>query len=840
MTVKNHTSDNNIHNKFYSQQRQKLYNRFLLITPISFLLFLSTLCFFNCPTFSAKAKELAQSVDNSRTEVNHLYQEGEQLVKLGKYNAALPIFQKALVIYQKIGDRRGEGLVHNYLGIANKNLNKFPQALKHYQQALAIFKEFSESLNVGTALNNIASIYDSSGQYSQALEFYEQALAIRREVGDRLGEGVTLSGLGLVYRNLGQYSKAIEFYEKALVAREEVGDLQGEGSTLNNLGESYRNLEQYSKAQIFYLKALKIFRKLGNLQGEASTLNNLGDFYRHLGQYPLAVKNFQQALALFSQIGVRHGEGITRSNIGRVYTYQGLYTQAIESFQQSLAIFREANERADEGRTLRYIGETLYQSGQLEEAERTLNSAVEIFESLRLSLSDINKVSIFEIQTDIYRLLQQVLIARNMSGTALEIAERGRSRAFVELLTRRLSSNPNDLSPVAPLNLSQIKRIAADQHSTLVEYSIIKDDFIIQGKVRKKESELYIWVIQPTGEVIFRKTNIKLLWQQQNTSLVKLISNSLKDIGIRGRGGSILVEALSQADRVQRLKQLYGLLISPIADLMPADPKSRIIFMPQEELFSVPFPALQDDNGRYLIEKHTIVTAPSIQVLALTRQQHTKLQKVKPQEIIVVGNPSMPKVTLKIGEPPEQLYSLPAAKQEAIDIAKLFHTDALIGPDASKAKILLKLSQAKIVHFATHGLLDDFKGLGVPGAIALAPSGTGEVNDGLLTANEILDLKLSAELVVLSACDTGRGRITGDGVIGLSRSLITAGVPSVIVSLWSVPDSPTAKLMVEFYRNWRERKMDKAQSLRQAMLTTMKTHSNPRNWAAFTLIGEAE
>jgi CHAT domain-containing protein/Tfp pilus assembly protein PilF len=796
--------------------------------------------FFNCPTFSAKAKELAQSVDNSRTEVNHLYQEGEQLVKLGKYNAALPIFQKALVIYQKIGDRRGEGLVHNYLGIANKNLNKFPQALKHYQQALAIFKEFSESLNVGTALNNIASIYDSSGQYSQALEFYEQALAIRREVGDRLGEGVTLSGLGLVYRNLGQYSKAIEFYEKALVAREEVGDLQGEGSTLNNLGESYRNLEQYSKAQIFYLKALKIFRKLGNLQGEASTLNNLGDFYRHLGQYPLAVKNFQQALALFSQIGVRHGEGITRSNIGRVYTYQGLYTQAIESFQQSLAIFREANERADEGRTLRYIGETLYQSGQLEEAERTLNSAVEIFESLRLSLSDINKVSIFEIQTDTYRLLQQVLIARNMNGTALEMAERGRSRAFIELLIRRLPSNTNDLPTIAPLNLSQIKRVAAEQNSTLVEYSIIKDNFTIQGKVRKKESELYIWVIQPTGEVIFRKINIKPLWQQQNTSLVNLVSNSLENLGIRGRGGSILVEALSQTDRVKRLKQLHELLISPITDLIPTDPKSRIIFIPQEELFSVPFSALQDKNGRYLIEKHTIVTAPSIQVLALTRQQHIKLQKFNPQGIIVVGNPSMPKVTLKIGEPPEQLNSLPAAKQEAIDIAKLFHTDALIGSDASKEKILPKLSQAKIVHFATHGLLDDFKGLGVPGAIALAPSGTGEINDGLLTANEILDLKLSAELVVLSACDTGRGRITGDGVIGLSRSLITAGVPSVIVSLWSVPDSPTAKLMVEFYRNWRERKMDKAQSLRQAMLTTMKTHSNPRNWAAFTLIGEAE
>jgi CHAT domain-containing protein len=198
----------------------------------------------------------------------------------------------------------------------------------------------------------------------------------------------------------------------------------------------------------------------------------------------------------------------------------------------------------------------------------------------------------------------------------------------------------------------------------------------------------------------------------------------------------------------------------------------------------------------------------------------------------------MPKVTIKIGEPPEQLNPLPAAENEAITIAKLLNTKALTGNQATKKAILSQLPQARIIHLATHGLLDDFKGLGVPGAIALAPSGN---DDGLLTASEILDLKLNAELVVLSACDTGRGRITGDGVIGLSRSLITAGVPSIIVSLWSVPDAPTASLMTEFYRNWQEKKLDKAQALRQAMLTTMKNHpNNPKDWAAFTLIGEAE
>ncbi|MEG3862768.1 CHAT domain-containing protein, partial [Microcoleus sp. herbarium12] len=154
----------------------------------------------------------------------------------------------------------------------------------------------------------------------------------------------------------------------------------------------------------------------------------------------------------------------------------------------------------------------------------------------------------------------------------------------------------------------------------------------------------------------------------------------------------------------------------------------------------------------------------------------------------------------------------------------------------TKAAIVQKMPQASIIHLATHGLLDDVRGLG--SAIALAPSGT---DDGLLTAEEIFDMKLQASLVVLSACNTGFGRITGDGVIGLSRALISAGVPSVIVSLWAVPDAPTAELMQAFYQNL-HKNPNKAQALRQAMLAAMKTktHSNPRNWAAFTLIGEAE
>jgi len=200
----------------------------------------------------------------------------------------------------------------------------------------------------------------------------------------------------------------------------------------------------------------------------------------------------------------------------------------------------------------------------------------------------------------------------------------------------------------------------------------------------------------------------------------------------------------------------------------------------------------------------------------------------------------MPQLT-KPGGQPEQLKQLPGAEREANRVSDFLKTKAWTGTQATKATIVPKLSQSRIIHLATHGFLDDLKGLGTPGAIALAPDGTGEPNDGLLTANEILDLKLNAELVVLSACDTGGGKITSDSVIGLSRSLIIAGASSVIVSLWSVPDASTADLMTEFYKNWKERKLDKAQALRQAMLTIMKRpNAQPKDWAAFTLIGESD
>jgi len=170
-------------------------------------------------------------------------------------------------------------------------------------------------------------------------------------------------------------------------------------------------------------------------------------------------------------------------------------------------------------------------------------------------------------------------------------------------------------------------------------------------------------------------------------------------------------------------------------------------------------------------------------------------------------------------------------------VAELLKTSPWLGAQATETVLVPAMLDASIIHLATHGLLDYVErtntGIPLPGAIALAPS---ETEDGLLTARELARLPLQADLVVLSACDTGLGEVTGDGIVGLSRSLMVAGARSAVVSLWAVPDTPTAQLMIHFYTAWLQ-EFDKAQALRQAMLKTMADYPQPRDWAAFTLVG---
>ncbi len=775
---------------------------------------------------------------------------------LGEYLKAIDCYEQSLEIARKIGGQSGKvgkGLCLGNLGKTYSSLGKYHEAVDCQKKSLKIAQKFKNHHAVATALGNLGFNFYSLGRYDKAIDYHQQQLKLVKEIIPRLTEGKVdnnlflgspeaindfkkeqinaLGSLGLVFYALGEEKQAMAHYQESLDIAREIKARFEEANNLANIAAAYCNFSgKYDEAIKYFKQSLTIYHELHSLFGEACSLSGLGMVYRAKGKYKEALEFYQQALNITQEIGTRAWEANYLANLGMTCNLLRQYPQAIEYEQKAVAIAREISDRRGEGFALNELGLALLNQGHLTQAENTLRDAMKVRESLRGGLKDAHKVSLFDTQLDTYSLLQQALALQQKFKNALEIAERGRARAFAELLYERVSANSvgvtHDLAAketIDPPNLEQIQQIAKEQKATIVEYSIINLD------------HLFIWVIKPTGEITFRPVHLQPFRQEQNTSLSDLVSQVRESLEVPQK----------RRDAPRLLRQLHELLIQPIANLLPENPEEPVIFIPQLFLFLVPFPALLDpETGKFLIEQHTILTAPSIQVLDSTRkrQQHLKDEWASKKDeknsdfYLVVGNPTMPFVP-KIGQPPEQLQQLEGAEEQARTIAKLLNTQPIIRDEATKVNIVQRMLSARLIHLATHGLLDDIRELGVPGAIALAP--TKGVDNGFLTAGEILELKLKAELVVLSACLTGLGDIKGDGVIGLSRCLFLAGVPSVIVSLWSVPDEPTQYLMTEFYSNL-QGGMNKAKALHQAILTTKQKFRSPVNWAGFTLIGEAE
>ncbi|MBJ7297464.1 MAG: tetratricopeptide repeat protein, partial [Dolichospermum sp.] len=576
------------------------------------------------------------------TQIGYKAEEGTTLNNIGEvyrqlkhYDKALDYFQRALVITKQMENPTEEGITRNNIGEVYRQQREYSKALDYFNQSLAIFQQIPDIVEQGTTLNNIGGIYEDLTQYNKALNYYQQSLTIFTQINNPVGKATTLNNIGEVHRNLAQYNKALNYYQQSLTIFTQIGiaDRAGEAITLNNIGLVYDNQKKYNEALDYYQQALVIRKKINDKEGEGTTLNNIGLVYKNLEQYDKALNYYEQALTLFLQVINPAKKATVFNNIGEVYLQLENYDKSFDYLQQSLAINKAILDTASQGINLNNLGLVYSRLSKYTDAEKTLFTAIEVLESLRTrELPDDQKISIFETQTQTYRFLQQVLIAQNKINTALEISERGRARALVELLAAKISGNTDNKPTIKPPSLEQIKQIAKTQNATLVEYSI-------------NESNLYVWVIKPTGEITFKQVDLKSL----NTPLAELVNNSRFSMGAGGR--SIKVTPTGAPVQKENLQTLHKILIAPIASLLPTNPEEKVIFIPHDSLFLVPFVALQDKDSKYLIEKHTILTAPAIQVLELTHQQR---QKVRGKDVLVMGNPIMPKV----GVPLVQLDTL--------------------------------------------------------------------------------------------------------------------------------------------------------------------------------------
>lgn len=718
------------------------------------------------------------------------------------------------------------------LGVAQLNTGQLEMALQSTQQAIEIYEQLNLPQRIAPAISNLGLIYLFLGNATQATNYLQQALNLSRELRDFQTEGRTLGIFGQLCLSQSDYPQAISFLQQALEVAK-VHDSQPVVETLQQLLQTAQEGQRNDAEIDAFIAQLTSEIQQNPIEAIAQLFG---------GSSPSVPDTQDSGEALTQLLGASTPDRLMLdlSVRGMGSMMSGDYAGAIQVYEQyqQLAEQSSMDDPVSQSMGLLNLAQAYWANGDLRQAEVKLRDMMRIWEdwggwNASGLQSDSSNLANFEIarQTLVYEMLQSVLIAQDQPEAALEISERSRSTATINLLSQRLQTS--ERFAIATPTVGELRNIAKTQQATLVEYSIIKYQ-------NENSLFLYIWVLKPTGEIHFQAVDLSTL----DRPLSELVASSRDAIGARGRSATVFARptadaiAQQQVQQRQDLQQLHQLLIEPIAQYLPTHENDRVIFVPQGELFLVPFPSLMNAQGRYLIQDHTILTAPSIQVLDLTRQMQPRRDR---DVALVVGNPVMPEVWNPETAEREQLSSLPGAEAEAEAIAHLFDTEPLLWNQATETEVKRQMQTASIVHLATHGLLEygDLQESGVldaPGAIALAPSAQ---DDGLLTSAELYSMNLNADLVVLSACDTGRGRITGDGVIGLSRSLMRAGVPSILVSLWKVPDAPTAELMTKFYQNL-QTQPDKAQALRQAMLSVMQQHPDPLNWAAFALIGQAE
>ncbi|MBD2300287.1 CHAT domain-containing protein [Nostoc sp. FACHB-190] len=759
----------------------------------------------------------AKPLDAQQYRANLLLNLGNRQLTNGQFKSALASLQESLKLYQITGDRTGEATALFRIGDAYFTLGKYQTAINFYNQSLQLTQNFpNQSLTV-QIFEHLSNTYINLGDEKLAKKYQTQAAALKKEIGNPDREAAFLGNVGLDHDAATEYKQAIAFYSQQFTTAKDNNNYQLQIDSLQNLAATYRKLGQFTQAIATYQQQLKLAQQLNNNTIVSLTFKQIAETYQTQGDFQAAIAFYQQQLQLTDK--TQKSEVIRQ--LGRAYTFAKEYEQAIALYQEQLNSAKANKDNYTQGTALNNLAFVYLNSNKFDEAKTTLQESIKTWTSLRLDLA--NTIDYAAEQNNTYRLLQQVLITQNQPEAALEIAEQGSIMTFLQLMGMRLASEAKDnnlktahKSIILP-TIIDIQKIAKSQKATLVKYSILPDD------------GLYIWVIQPTGKITFRKVKPT----PENTftstnSIPEIVASVPKYLGVNSQ------ETQTQK-LVNPLLQLHQLLIKPIADLLPENPQAQIIFIPQDELLFVPFSALIDISGKYLIEKHPISTVPAIQILQLAKEQRGRTGGSK---VVVVGNPTMPKISRAINQAPQPLPQLINSEQEALAVADLFKTKAFIGSQASKAAILPLLPKAKIIHLATYGVLDDIKRQGIPGGVALA----GE-NNGLLTASEILNLynqpkgkRLRARLAFISAGEPGHGSI-GNGLLSLSLALMTSGVPSVIVSQWAAPDTPTSVLTTEFYRQLKQNP-NKAQALQKAMLATMKQYPNPKDWAGFNLIGE--
>ncbi|OUL21816.1 tetratricopeptide repeat protein [Nostoc sp. 106C] len=806
----------------------------------------------------------------------------------GEKQKALDLYNQALPLFRLVGNKRGEGSTLSNIGVVYSDLGEKQKALDLYNQALTLRQALGDKSGEAITFNNIGKVYDELGARQKALEYYNQVLVIMRAVKDKAGEGTILSNIGKVYYDLGDKQKALELFNQALPLKKQVGNKAGEATTLSNIGAVYSYLGDKQKALAFHNQALTLRQAVGDKGGEASTLTSIGANYDDLGDKPKALSYYNQALPLTRAVGDKDLEVTILSNMAYLENNRGNLKQAVTQIETAIAIIEDLRTKvaSPELRTSYFASQQIVYKFYIDLLMQLhKKQPSQGYDALALQASERSRArSLLELLTEAHADIRQgvdpkLLEAERTIKQKLDALEKRRiqfngkySEAQVQALeteNQALLAQYQEIQARIRASSPRYASLTQPKPLTLVEQQQLLDDNTMLLQYSLGEQRSYLWAVTKNSMSSYelpKSTTIEATAKK----FYQLLQNPIYKLSSRRRG----TEANSGSSKAAVFTELSEMLLQPVAGQLG---NKRLIIISDGALQYVPFAALLTlDTGKGeesklvpLLVKHEIVNLPSATTLAVLRKE-LQGRQAAPKTLAVIADPifasnderlkgivsqvspsamnrgDADSITLARAARDSSVSfdRLPFTREEAQQILTLvpddLRTQAFDFTASRQFVISSELSKFKIVHFATHGILNSTHPE-LSGVVLSLFNNKGQPQNGFLRLHDVFNLNLSAELVVLSACETGLGEeVKGEGLVGLTRGFMYAGSPRVLVSLWSVSDRGTSELMKRFYQKMLKETLPPAAALRAAQLE-MWQHQEfaaPFYWAAFTLQGE--
>jgi CHAT domain-containing protein/Tfp pilus assembly protein PilF len=807
---------------------------------------------------------------------------------LGEPQKAFDYYGQALPLWRSLNNDGGQGDTLNNIGVIYFNLGEVQKALEYYQQALPLRQASGNKRREADTLDNIGIVYRVLGDPSQAFDHLQRALELRREAKDVAGEANSLHYIGYTYAAMDKPEKALDYYQRALPLRRTAGDRRGEAVTLNAAGEIYASRGETDKSFEHHQQALELLRAVGDRRLEAVTQVLIGNIHALSGRSQEAVRNYTQSISIFESLGAKRDEAWARQGLARIERDRGNLGEARRQIETTIALVEamriqvssrqlRASYLATKQNAYEFYTDLLMLMHRCDPKAGHDAEAFQISERARargfremLAESGVDlRQGVDPVLLERERHLSQVLNAKaerlmrlrgqrntdeQVAALKQEVGGLENEYQQVQGDIRRRSPHYAAITQPSTLALREVQQQLLDRDTMLLEYSL--------GSERS-----YLWAISQNSYKSYELPARDRIDQSARRLYGLVRARSVKKKNERETQRRERIRR-ADAELGKAAAELGEMVLGPVAEELGA---KRLALVADGMLQYIPFAMLPVSSARSvyqpLIVKHEIVTLASASALAVQRKERAG-RKMAPRNIAVIADPVFdvadPRVNSGVREQPRvpdvyatrivehlsdgeaklRIPRLPYTRQEAERILSVMPTGAnlkAVDFNAQRAAALGgELREYRYVHFATHGYIDSEK----PGLSAIVLSlvdEQGQARDGFLRAQEIYNLQLPAELVVLSACQTGLGRdIKGEGLVGLTRGFMYAGAPRVIVSLWSVSDRGTADLMGRLYAGMIKTGQRPAAALRSAQLEMwrQKGWRSPYYWAAFVQQGE--